>query len=146
MEEKAMAKHITILGWLHIAHGLMLTLIAAIIFVSLMSAGVITALTSGDTETVTVLSIVALSISFFFSLFAIPHIVGGVGLLRRANWGRVVAAVAGILGIMNMPFGTAIGVYTIYVLFNKDIDRAFHPAPELVVFDAHSRKAGNEKW
>lgn len=138
-----MGRHVTILGWLHIAHGLMLILIASIIFVTLMGAGVITALTSGDTETVTVLSIVALSISFFFSLFAVPHIVAGVGLLRRANWGRVVAAVCGILGIMNMPFGTAIGVYTIYVLFNKDIERAFHAAPELSVFEPRRDRQGN---
>jgi hypothetical protein len=38
------------------------------------------------------------------------------GLLERQSWGRIVAIVAGILALLHIPFGTALGVYTLWVL------------------------------
>lgn len=38
------------------------------------------------------------------------------GLLERHSWGRMVAIVAGILALIRIPFGTALGIYTLWVL------------------------------
>lgn len=38
------------------------------------------------------------------------------GLLERLSWGRVVGIVAGILSLLRIPFGTALGIYTLWVL------------------------------
>jgi hypothetical protein len=40
----------------------------------------------------------------------------GIGLLERAQWGRVVAIVAAILCMLKFPFGTAMGIWTLIVL------------------------------
>jgi hypothetical protein len=40
----------------------------------------------------------------------------GWGLLQRASWARLVALVLGFISLFNIPFGTAIGVYTLWVL------------------------------
>ena len=40
----------------------------------------------------------------------------GYALLTRRPWGRVLAIVAGILALFKIPFGTALGIYTLWVL------------------------------
>jgi hypothetical protein len=40
----------------------------------------------------------------------------GLGLMQRASWARIVAIVLGILALFHPPFGTALGIYTLWVL------------------------------
>ena len=40
----------------------------------------------------------------------------GWGLMERARWGRVVAIVAAFLCILKIPFGTALGIWTLVML------------------------------
>jgi hypothetical protein len=42
--------------------------------------------------------------------------VAGWGLMHREPWARVVALVLAFISLFNIPFGTAIGVYTLWVL------------------------------
>jgi hypothetical protein len=43
-------------------------------------------------------------------------IVTGWGLLQREEWARVVALVFGFLALLSVPIGTALGIYTLWVL------------------------------
>ena len=47
---------------------------------------------------------------------AILAFVTGYGLLTRRPWGRTLAIVAAILALLKLPFGTALGIYTLWVL------------------------------
>jgi len=40
----------------------------------------------------------------------------GWGLTKREGWARIVALVLAFISLFNIPFGTAIGVYTMWVL------------------------------
>ncbi|MGA8344186.1 MAG: hypothetical protein WB781_19800 [Candidatus Sulfotelmatobacter sp.] len=42
--------------------------------------------------------------------------VGGWGLLQRESWARLLAVVLAFISLFNVPFGTALGVYTLWVL------------------------------
>ena len=42
--------------------------------------------------------------------------VTGYGLIARKPWARILAIVLGILTMLKLPFGTALGVYTLWVL------------------------------
>jgi len=42
--------------------------------------------------------------------------IAGWGLIRREPWARVVALVLGFIALFNVPFGTAVGVYTLWAL------------------------------
>ena len=40
----------------------------------------------------------------------------GYSLLQRKPWGRVLAIVAAVLSLVKFPVGTALGIYTLWVL------------------------------
>jgi len=42
--------------------------------------------------------------------------IAGWGLLHREPWARVVALVLGFISLFHIPFGTAVGIYTLWVL------------------------------
>ena len=56
--------------------------------------------------------IIAVVIILFF---AIPSIIGGVGLLNGKPWALTLLLVLGCFKLFSFPVGTAIGIYTIYV-------------------------------
>lgn len=47
---------------------------------------------------------------------SILGLVTGWGLLQREPWARTLAIVMACLNLLHMPFGTAIGIYTLWVL------------------------------
>jgi hypothetical protein len=46
----------------------------------------------------------------------IAGIVAGCGLLSRKEWARLLALIVGVLSLLKIPFGTALGIYTIWVM------------------------------
>ena len=50
----------------------------------------------------------------------------GWGLLERRHWARIRAIVFGALALLNIPFGTALGVYTLYVLVPEESEREYN--------------------
>ncbi|MFZ0822660.1 MAG: zinc ribbon domain-containing protein [Terriglobales bacterium] len=46
----------------------------------------------------------------------------GWGLLQREEWARTVALVVGFLALLNVPIGTALGIYTLWVLLPAQSD------------------------
>ncbi|MFT7381870.1 MAG: hypothetical protein ACI9Z3_001762 [Roseivirga sp.] len=52
-------------------------------------------------------------------LFLIPKIIIGVGLMNGRNWANIPSLIYGILGLMNFPVGTLVGVYSILIYTAK---------------------------
>jgi hypothetical protein len=46
----------------------------------------------------------------------------GWGLLQREDWARTIALVVGFVALLNVPLGTALGVYTLWVLLPRQSD------------------------
>jgi hypothetical protein len=51
--------------------------------------------------------------------------IAGWGLLQREPWARIVALVLGFISLFNIPFGTAIGVYTLWVLLPSQAEQDY---------------------
>jgi phage shock protein PspC (stress-responsive transcriptional regulator) len=50
----------------------------------------------------------------------------GWGLLQREHWGRVVALVLAFIALFtNIPFGTALGIYTMWVLLPAESEQEY---------------------
>ncbi|MFZ0321872.1 MAG: hypothetical protein WAL56_22295 [Candidatus Sulfotelmatobacter sp.] len=52
--------------------------------------------------------------------------IAGWGLLQREPWARVIALVLGFLSLFNVPFGTAVGVYTLWVLLPQQSQEEYN--------------------
>ena len=52
----------------------------------------------------------------------------GIGLLTRQPWARMLAIVFGSLNLFDLPFGTAIGIYTLWVLLPAESEREYRSA------------------
>jgi hypothetical protein len=64
-----------------------------------------------------------------FILIAAPGIIGGIGLLQHQPWARIVVLVLGFLNLLAVPFGTILGIYTIWVFMANDTDDVFGSWP-----------------
>ncbi len=116
-----MEKHVTILGALYIAFSILGIIFAAVFFIVLVGSGMI----SGDPDAMAILSIVGTVFSLFCAITALPGIIGGFGLLKRKNWARILIIILGCLNLLNIPFGTCFGAYTLWVLLQKDTEALF---------------------
>jgi hypothetical protein len=111
-------KHINIVAWLHIAFSSLLIFLGVISFVVLVGIG----LALGDSEAKPILSLIGGIALIFFGLLASPGLIGGIFLLRRAPWARILVLIVGALNLLNIPIGTALGGYTIWVLAQRQTE------------------------
>jgi serine/threonine protein kinase len=116
-----MEKHIIVLGGLRIAFSAMGLFVAAIIFTAIVGGGRI----SGDPDAIRITSLVGPIIAFFLIALSIPGLIGGIGLIKRKGWARILVLILGILDLVNIPFGTAVGIYTLWALLKKETVEMF---------------------
>lgn len=68
-------------------------------------------------------------IGFVFLIGALAGLAAGWGLLQRETWGRVLAIVLGVVNLLDLPFGTALGIYTLWVLLPAESEREYRQLP-----------------
>ncbi len=112
-----MKTHIQIVATLHIVMGALSLLGAIVVFACLSMAGGIVG-SQGEHEAATIIGIVAVALGGFLALLALPGIIGGWALLAGRSWGRPFVLVLGALHLLNIPFGTALGIYTFWALLH----------------------------
>ena len=113
--------HITILGALYIAFSCLGLLVAVFVFTVVTGAGIL----SGDLEAMAITSIVGSAVAMFLLIISAPGIIGGFGILKKYSWARVLVLILGALNLLNIPFGTILGVYTFWVLLNEEAAKEF---------------------
>lgn len=60
------------------------------------------------------------SVLIAIAAFSALGCVAGWGLLTWRPWGRMLAIVLGVINLLSLPFGTALGIYTLWVLLSSD--------------------------
>jgi hypothetical protein len=111
-------QHVRILGWLY--------LLGFVLFL-LVSSGVY-GYTVRSSNGGRVGEVEAMAVLCLFILLALPGMLAGYGLLQRKQWGRVLALVVGFLALASWPLGTALGLYTLWVLLQAPATDYFAPA------------------
>jgi hypothetical protein len=116
-----MRDHIRILGWCFIVYSAIIVLVGMGIGSIVMFGGAL----SGDHEAIIITSAVGSAIACFLIVISLPGMLAGIGLLKLRPWGRIVAIIVGVLHILSFPLGTALGVYTLWVLLNVETEALF---------------------
>ena len=120
-----MQKHVTIVAVLRIVYSSLFLLAAFILFFLMAGIGVL----SGEGEAFMILGAIGTGLAAFFIILSLPGLIGGIGLLSFRPWARILVLVLAFLDLLNIPFGTALGVYSIWVLLNAETERLFNPLP-----------------
>jgi vacuolar-type H+-ATPase subunit I/STV1 len=68
---------------------------------------------------------IVMTVAAFLFLSGALGIMAGVGLLNRASWARMMAIILGCIGLIDMPFGTALGAYTLWVLLPAQSEQEY---------------------
>ena len=119
-----MEKHINIVAALQIGLSIFNLLIAFIIFTVLKLVGGFV----DDANGSTILSLIADIFAIVFIIISIPGILAGMGLYKRREWARILTLILSVIEIFSFPFGTAIGIYSIWALIQPETITAFNQA------------------
>lgn len=60
-------------------------------------------------------------------VWAVAHHVAGRGLRMRKAWARNLALMLAAFNLLLLPLGTALGLYTLWVLLHEHVRAEFHP-------------------
>ena len=120
-KEKRMETHVKVAGWLWIILGALGLMGAFCAVVTIAGGGLI----SGDQDAILATSVVATLGGGFLVLSGALNLVAGMGLLKFKSWARIMALILAILNLLAFPIGTALGVYTLWVLLSKETEELF---------------------
>jgi hypothetical protein len=123
-----MHQHIRLLGILNIIYGSLGILIGLLVFAIFGGlAGFITSVEAGPEAEVAapVLGLVGIFVLGLLTVVSAPAIIGGAGLLAYKNWARILTIVLSAVHLLSVPFGTALGVYGLWVLLKPESEMLF---------------------
>ena len=130
-----MHTHVRTLGILHIVFG-SLGVCLGLGFLLLFGgiAGIVGMADPGEDAMIAIpiLGIVGTMIFVVTMLLSLPGIIAGIGLLSYKEWARILTIVLSFFHILNIPFGTALGVYGLWVLFSPESIAIFERRARLV--------------
>ncbi|HLY18940.1 MAG TPA: hypothetical protein VKR61_17035 [Bryobacteraceae bacterium] len=64
-------------------------------------------------------------IFFVLLMLSLPGIIAGLGLLQFRPWARILTIVLSVIDLIHVPFGTALGIYGLWVLLSQGTERLF---------------------
>ena len=91
---------------------------------------------------VPILSIIGSVLMLIALTLSVPGIIGelGGGLLKRKAWARILMIVLSALNLINIPLGTLLGIYGLWVLLSRDTELLFREASTSSESDAATQK------
>src|SRR5712691_9656338 len=116
-----MRDHVRILGWCFVVYSSITLLLGVCLFFIIGGAGML----SGDRQAMLVTGAVGTGLSIFFIIVSLPGLITGFGLLKFRPWARIVAMILAVLHVLSFPFGTALAIYTFWVLLNAETEPLF---------------------
>lgn len=124
-----MNMHVTLLGILYIVFGIKRLFMVVLLW--LAAAGVLVLpgillglpfLAFGGPALAGILSVFLMCSNITLGIL---NILCGYGLVQRKKWGRIFGIALGALNLISFPFGTILGIYTLWVLLKEDTDILF---------------------
>ena len=116
-----MEKHVTLAAALNIGMAALGAFAGIITFVFVIGGGLL----SGDPEAMAITTIVGSIVAGILLIMSAPAIIGGIGMLKHKSWARILMMIVSALNLPGIPLGTALGVYTLWVLLQDDPARLF---------------------
>ena len=123
-----MNNHLSLLGILNIVWGIMGIVAALIVGAILVLPGIFAQMSHGNyymrippegCAALGIMGFVGTVVTGVMMIVFIPSVVGGIGLLLKKGWARILVIIVSIIHLLAFPLGTALGVYGLWVLWDK---------------------------
>ena len=121
-KQRDMKQHVSFVGALHVGFGILGALGALAIYITFRFAF---GFVEHDPLVMDILSFVGNTLSIIILFFACLGIIGGIGLFSYRPWARILVMIVSAINCLNVPVGTAKGVYSIWVLMQPETIELF---------------------
>ena len=121
-KQRDMKQHVTFVGALHVGFGILGVVGAMAIY---FGFAFLYNFIDNDPMAEKILSFIgnALALTLFF--FGSLGVIGGAGLFTYRPWARILVMIVSAINCLNIPVGTAKGVYSIWVLMQPETIELF---------------------
>jgi hypothetical protein len=116
--KRGIAGHVRLLGILWIAHGA-LHAFPGLLLITIFGSSILPA------EMPPFVTAFLPLIGSFLLFAGGMSVLAGIGLLMRQSWARVAALILAAISLISIPFGTALGVYTMWALLPSDHEEEY---------------------
>ena len=126
-----METHVKVLAILYLVLSGCMALFALMLMLIFGGASAVVGATAPPEDAVIALPIMGITgvaLAGFSLALAIPGLLAGYGLLKRQNWARILTIILSAIQLLNIPVGTLLGAYGLWVMLSKDTERVFTPA------------------
>ena len=119
-----MKSHVDFVGVLFIVWGLLTVLVG--VSTLALGVGAVALITSasrgggGGRVAAGITAAAFTTLAFIAMLWGAAHVIVGVPLRRCTPWSRLIALMLGSVDLLLLPYGTALGVYALWVLLTED--------------------------
>jgi hypothetical protein len=127
-----MTTHVKVLGVLYIvlsAFGLLAALFLALVVGTASGIVGVNADAHDAAIALPIIGLAGTALVAFMVAISLPGLVAGIGILKLQPWGRILGIVVAVVNLIHIPIGTAVGIYGLWVLLNKDSERLFTGGP-----------------
>ena len=121
-------QHSKFLAWSHIAYGSFFALFALMFIFFFGLAGLLGS-RGPEGPPAFIFLFMGLFMGLIYGGMTVPSFVAGFGLLRRRRWAKTATIIAGVTSAMSFPLGTAVCVYSFWLLFSE---------PGKAIFERHN--------
>ena len=114
--------HVRVAAWLHIVLGAIAVCVLGVlgmIFGVFGAAAVGASTHSADAGILGWIAGFGLMLFLVILAFPVLEIVGGVMLLGGSPAGKIITIIFSVLGLLNIPIGTAVGIYSLWALLRE---------------------------
>lgn len=123
-----MINHVKILGILHIIFsslGIVVAVGMLILFGGLAGVLGTTDKSEDSIVGVGVLGAIGAIVFMVILVLSLPGLIAGIGLIKFKPWARILGIVISALDLISVPFGTALGIYGLWVLLSNETEALF---------------------
>jgi len=121
-KQRNMKQHVSFVGALHIGFGILGLMGALAIFFGFQF---LYEFVEDEPMAEQILSYIGNTIALILIFFSSLGIIGGIGLFSYRSWARILVMIVSAMNCLNVPVGTAKGIYSIWVLMQPETIELF---------------------
>jgi hypothetical protein len=121
-KQRNMKQHVSFVGALHVGFGILGLVGALAIY---FGFHFVFNFIEDEPIAQNILSYVGNTLALIILFFASLGIIGGIGLFSYKPWARILVMIVSAMNCLNVPVGTAKGVYSIWVLMQPETIELF---------------------